>query len=243
MAGQGEERMDAHSEAAREGEKRGFFRSLFRGIMFLAGGFLILLLTAVLLLLSSKPVDFLPTFPEDDEQVHLERAIEKFSDSVVTEDGLVAESALLVLTPQEADAVVKGVLRSIRCTRPVPHSLRFRGSWENGLLCLQGSVFRDFPPMIALNGAVKALPEQKRSGVFTLTLQSAKIGRLPVPCFVLNSLIRDKLAELRSHASVREMEAIFTEVHVLEDGSLSVAFRPRDIGRFTRFLMAGNPRD
>ena len=197
-------------------------------------------LLLLLCLVSCKPVKFLSDLPEDHEQRMLEQVVQKFSDTLVTPGGDVAEIAELTLRPEETDALVKGVLRSLRCTRPIPDGITFRGGWENGCLVAECSVFKESLLPLCVNGRADILPEWSE-GKGALQLKRFRIGHIPLPAFLGEQAWQEVYNEISKKTEYKMLAEIFIDVHVLPDGSLQMSFHPQDINPLIKLLMTGMP--
>lgn len=200
---------------------------------------LVVLILFCCLVFSINPLVLSPETPDEEEIILLENVIHKFAETLVDQNGEVVQTATLILSPDETDALVKGCLRSYFQFQDIPSEIRIQGDWEQGALRLNGSFFwQSWLP--CMNGSLEIIPfwsGQKLS----LQLRRCKIGHLCLPESVLSGMIEKYLSRFQKTEEYKELERIFVTVNTLSDGSLRIIFHPVEISRFTRFLLMGLP--
>lgn len=198
----------------------------------------VFLLSAVSFLILGMPhrwqVD--PVISRQDT-ARMQRIIQKLTSSMVTEDGKIAETAEIELSPAEINTLLTFGLRAAQLRQQ--HDLYYDAEWKQGFLFLRISRIL---PVFALNLEAGLVPSIN-NGRAELKTRFCRIGRLSI-----NRELADKalLEMIRKHADDSTIRMILRIVDQLtiKDDSICLRFRPQNINLLFPLLLnaAGGKR-
>ncbi len=190
-----------------------------------------LVLLAFLIL--GTPRDYrVSDMPEKAELVTLQTIMQKITSSLLDKDGKFVECATVSLSPDEVNVLLLNGLRAAQPGKAGKDKPSFTGNWSNGELQFQ--VSQPLGPM-AVNAYTRIVPEL-RNGKLSVRVNSAWIGWLPLPSFLVQAIANSTLAELEKKNEVRTVVTLFQSIQV-KDGQLEVRFYPKNLNSlFSLFL-------
>ena len=164
------------------------------------------------------------------EAAHMQRIIGKLTSAMVTEDGKIAESAVIELTPAEINTLLTNGLRAAQL-RPTPH-LYYDAEWKEGFLRLR--VCRTLP-LFAVNLETELVPDI-RDGKAELIPRSCRIGWIPLSRNIVGEALRQMIATQEDKPEFRTVLTIVESLTVQEN-SIRLRFRPQKINLIFPLLL------
>lgn len=155
------------------------------------------------------------------EMERMQRIIGKLTSAMVTEDGKMAESAVIELTPMEINTLLTVGLRAAQLRRPP--DLYYDAEWIQGGLCLRVSRIL---PVFAVNAEIDIIPSV-RNGIIALSVRSCRVGRLPLSPGMVEKLLQETLEKYKNRQEFRAFTA-FVESLTVRDGSIIMQIRPQN---------------
>lgn len=170
--------------------------------------------------------------PEKAELVTLQKIMQKLTSSLLDKDGKFVECATVSLSPDEVNVLLLNGLRAAQPRKPKKDKPSFSGNWSNGELQFQLS--QPLGPM-AVNADTRIVPDL-RNGKLSIRVNSAWVGWLPLPSFLVQAIANRTLAELEKKNEVRTVVALFQSIQVKDD-QLEIRFYPKNLNSlFSLFL-------
>ena len=190
------------------------------GLVILLTPLLLLVLAGILLL--GKPHRWqVDPAVSDSEMKRMQGIIGKLTSAMVTEDGKMAESAVLELSPAEVNTLLTVGLRASQMRRP--HNLYYDAKWIRGGLYLRGCKIL---PVFAVNAEADIIPTV-RNGIISLSVRSCRIGRLPLSSVMVEKVLQKTLKRYENRQEYRAFSA-FVESLTVRDGSIILQIRPKN---------------
>ena len=182
---------------------------------------LLLLVLAGILLLGKPHRWQVDPAVSDSEMKRMQGIIGKLTSAMVTEDGKMAESAVIELTPPEINTLLTVGLRAAQLRRPP--DLYYDAEWVRGGLYLRVSKVL---PVLAVNAEIDIIPTV-RNGRVSLAVRSCRIGRIPLSPGMVENLLRETLEKYKDRQEFRAFTA-FVESLTVRDGSIIMQIRPQN---------------
>lgn len=197
----------------------------------LAGAALPVVLLAFLIL--GTPRNYrVSAIPEKLELLTIQRIMQKLTASLLNEEGKFVECATVSLAPEEVNVLLTNGLRAAQFRKADKEKPTFTGCWTDGKLHFQISQPVGF---LAVNLDSKIVPDL-RDGKLSVRVDSARIGWLPLPSFLVQHAANRALAELEKKNEVRTIVALFQSIQV-KGGHLEIRFYPKNLNSlFSIFL-------
>ena len=153
----------------------------------------------------------------------MQQIIGKLTSTMVTEDGQMAERAVVELTAQEINTLLKTGLRTARL-RETPN-LYYDAVWKQGALELR--VCRVLLPYLAVNLDTELVPAVG-GGKITLHSKSFWLGSLPFGSAIVDPALAAALERCRNKQEFKAITEIIESLEVKGD-SVRMTIRPKKI--------------
>ena len=189
-------------------------------IIILPAPLLLLFLAGILLLGMPRRWQVDPAV-SNSEMERMQGIIGKVTSAMVTEDGKMAESAVIKLTPMEVNTLLTVGLRAAQLRRP--KDLYYDAEWIQGGLYLRVSRIL---PVLAVNAEIDIVPSV-RNGIITLSVRACRVGRLPLSPGIVENLLQETLKKYENRQEFRAFNA-FVESLTVRDGSVILQIRPQN---------------
>ena len=182
--------------------------------------FLLLVLAGVLLLGMPNRWEVSPR-PSIREINRMQGIIRKLTSAMVTEDGKMAESAELELTPEEINTLLTTGLRAAQLRRTP--EFYYDAEWDRGELLLRGSRVL---PVFALNIEARIIPSV-RNGKISISVRFCRIGRIALDPKSIEAFLQEKLKEYENSPEYQALTA-FVESLTVQNGGIHLRIRPNE---------------
>ncbi|MDD3117785.1 MAG: hypothetical protein PHQ27_01280 [Victivallales bacterium] len=174
-----------------------------------------------------------PEVPEAWELAATQQVMNKLAGSLLDSQGNVAAEAVIRLTPEEVNALLRSWLRTEQAQqardgkRPAVAAV-----WKDGALFLRVS-----QPLFlgAVNVRARVVPGFSDKKV-ALQVGDAWVGWLPLPSGLVTSGANRAVADLAKEEKFQAGMAIFDKISVTASGELELRIYPRNIGELMKLL-------
>ena len=166
------------------------------------------------------------------ESVCMQQIIGKLTSTMVTEDGQMAERAVVELTAQEINTLLKTGLRAARL-RETPN-LYYDAEWKQGALELR--VCRVLLPFLAVNLDTELVPAVG-GGKITLHSKSCWLGSLPFGSVIVDPALAAALERCKDKHEIRAITEIVESLDVVKGDSVRMTIRPKKIKLIVPLLL------
>ena len=164
------------------------------------------------------------------EAERLQNIIRKMTSSMVTDEGKMAESAVIELSPAEINTLLTAGLRAAQL-RQSP-GFYYDAEWVQGALLLRGCKIL---PVLAVNLEAEIIPAV-RSGIVSISVRSCRIGRLPLNPKVVEYALRENMKKYEHRQEFRIFTAIVESLTV-QNSSIILRIRPEKINLIFPLLL------
>ena len=202
-------------------------------------GCLIFLLVVVILFVTVIALVFgLPRRWEPSTQISaaesecMQQIIGKLTSTMVTEDGQMAERAVVELTAQEINTLLKTGLRAAQL-RETPN-LYYDAVWKQGALELR--VCRVLLPYLAVNLETELVPAVT-GGKVILHSKSFWLGSLPFSSGIIDPALAAALERCKKKHEFRAVTEIVENLEVVKGDSVRMTIRPKKIKTIVPLLL------
>jgi len=158
------------------------------------------------------------------ESEFMQQVIGKLTSTMVTEDGRMAERAVVELTAPEINTLLKTGLRAARL-RNTP-DLYYDAEWKQGALELR--VCRVLLPSLAVNLDTELVPAVA-GGKIVLHSKAFWLGSLPFGSAIVDPALAAALARCRNKQEFKAITEIIESLEVVKGDSVRMTIRPKKI--------------
>ena len=161
----------------------------------------------------------------------MQQIIGKLTSTMVTEDGQMAERAVIELTAKEINTLLKTGLRAAQL-RNTPN-LYYDAVWKQGALELR--VCRVLLPFLAVNLETELVPAVA-GGKIILHSKSCWLGSLPLGSAILDPALAAALERCKNKHEIKAVTQIVESLEVKGD-SVRMTVRPKNIRLIVPLLL------
>ena len=202
------------------------------------GCLIFLLITVVLFVTVIALVFSLPRRWEPSTQISaaesecMQQIIGKMTSTMVTEDGQMAERAVVELTAKEINTLLKTGLRAAQL-RHTPN-LYYDAEWKQGVLELR--VCRVLLPFLAVNLKTELVPAVA-GGKIILHSKSFWLGSLPFGSAIVDPALAAALERCKKNPELQAVTEIVENLEVVKGDSVRMTIRPKKIKTIVPLLL------
>lgn len=164
------------------------------------------------------------------EAVRLQEIIRKMTSSMVTEDGKMAETAVIEFTPAEINTMLTTGLRAAQ--RNQSEDFYYDAEWLQGTLLVRACRIL---PVFAVNLEAVVVPAIQR-GKVTFSVRSCRIGWLPLKPKTVENLLRETLKKYEDRPEFQALTSIVESLTVKND-RIVLQIRPDNINQIIPLLL------
>lgn len=162
----------------------------------------------------------------------MQQIIGKMTSTMVTEDGQMAERAVVELTAKEINTLLKTGLRAAQL-RNTPN-LYYDAEWKQGTLQLR--VCRVLLPYLAVNLETELVPAVT-GGKVILHSKSFWLGSLPFSSAIIDPALATALERCKKKHEFRAVTEIVENLEVVNGDSVRMTIRPKKIKTIVPLLL------
>ena len=166
------------------------------------------------------------------ESEYMQQIIGKVTSTMVTEDGQMAERAVVELTAPEINTLLKTGLRAARL-RYTPN-LYYDAEWKQGVLELR--VCRVLLPFLAVNLETELVPAVA-GGKIILHSKSFWLGSLPFGSAIVDPALAAALERCKKKPELQAVTEIVENLEVVKGDSVRMTIRPKKIKKIVPLLL------
>ena len=162
----------------------------------------------------------------------MQQIIGKLTSTMVTEDGQMAERAVVELTAKEINTLLKTGLRAAQL-RNTPN-LYYDAEWKQGALQLR--VCRVLLPSLAVNLDTELVPAVT-GGKIILQSRSFWVGSFPFVSGIVDPALAAALERVKNKPEFRAVSEIVERLEVVNGDSVRMTIRPKKIKLIVPLLL------